>query len=83
MTTLTVLTLAALGILVMLGAALTFSWLCGMAAGRAVGWALGVDERKPVDDLLSPEHIAEMDALVAESQRLLRDSEKRAAFMRA
>ena len=83
MTTFIVLTVAAAGILVLLGATVTFSWLCSIAAGRAVGWALSVEERNPADDALSPEHVAEMDALVAESQRLLRESERRAAFSRA
>lgn len=85
MTTFTILTLAAVCILVMLCGALTFAWLGGMAAGRAVGWALAVDAptTAPANDLLSPKHIAEMDALVAESQRLLRESERRAAFSRA
>ena len=83
MTTIIVLTLAAAGILVLLGATVTFSWLCSMAAGRAVGWALGVEDRKPADAALSSERVAEMDALVAESQRLLRESERRAAFSRA
>ncbi|MDP3229369.1 MAG: hypothetical protein Q8N13_15510 [Acidovorax sp.] len=75
-----VLTLAALGILLMLGAAITFSWLCGLAAGRAVGWAMAADLPQQAGDPLAAGRIAEIDALVAESQQLLRESQRRAAF---
>ena len=77
--------LAALGILVVLGAALTVSWLGGMAAGRAVQWAMGARESTVLTEedqhLLSPEHAAEMDAIVTRSQRWLRESQERAERM--
>ena len=86
MTSFIIFAAAVLGILLVFGAALTFAWLCGMAAGRVVGWVLRVDESAPADpahDLLAPEHIEEIDALVASSQRMLRESQQRAALSRA
>ncbi|MDA8455269.1 hypothetical protein M4R22_10900 [Acidovorax sp. GBBC 3334] len=86
MTTLIVL-LAALGILVMLGAALTFSWLGGMAAGRAVQWAMdaGQPRPEPVDAqvayYLSPQFAEELAARRAKSERLARESLERAERM--
>lgn len=77
MTTFIILTLAALVILAVLGAAFMFTWFCAMAAGRTVGWALGVNTPPAADDtrkLLAPEHIAEIDALVASSQRMAREA---------
>ena len=78
MATFIIVLLAVLGILVMLGAALTFSWLGGMAAGRAIEWAMGADRPKsaPMDAqvayYLSPEFEKEMDDLRREAQRLAR-----------
>lgn len=47
MNTFIIMVVAALGILVLLGAAITFAYLCAMLAGGVLGWALGVkDERQ-------------------------------------
>lgn len=51
METVIIVTIAALLILVFVGGSITFSWLCGIFAGRAVEWALKVDEPKPAGDL--------------------------------
>jgi len=42
--TVIIVTIAALLILVFVGGSITFSWLCGIFAGRAVQWALKVEE---------------------------------------
>lgn len=86
MTSIIIFAVAVLGILLAFGAALTFAWLCGMAAGRVVGWVLRVEDptlATQADELLSPAHIAEIDTLVADSQRMLRESRQRAALTRA
>lgn len=51
METLIIVSIALLVIFVLLSGAITFSWLCGIFAGRAVEWALKVDEPKPAGDL--------------------------------
>lgn len=72
---------AALGLLVLLGVAILIPYLCAMATGRALAWVFQVESAqaaREVDELLSPEHIAEIDALVASSQRIARDAQRRA-----
>lgn len=86
MTTLIV-PLAALGILVMLGAALTLSWLGGTAAGRAARWAADAGQPKPepadaqVAYYLSPEFEQELAARRAKSERLAHEAQARAERM--
>lgn len=53
METFIIVSIAALLILVFVGGSITFSWMCGMFAGRAVEWALKVDEPNPADDPFS------------------------------
>lgn len=84
MTNIIILTLATLGILAMFGA-LAFVWLCATVTGRTVAWLVRTEEGAPAEtahDLLSPAHIAEIDALVENSQRMARQSQQRAALSR-
>ena len=88
MTTFIVIIVAGLGLLLLLGGVITFAYLCGMLAGGAVGWAFKV--KADIDDacetdpevrrLLSPEYQAEIDALVANSQQMARESAQREAL---
>jgi hypothetical protein len=83
MATVFVLVIAALGLLALLGAVILVPYLCALAAGRVVGWAFQAStdvSDTTVDELLSPERIAKMDALVASSQRMLLESQRRAAM---
>lgn len=71
---------AALGLFAMLGAVVLIPYLCAMATGRALAWVFQVESdqaAREVDELLSPEHLAEIDALVASSQRMARDDQRR------
>ncbi len=73
--------LAALGLFALLGAAILIPYLSVMATGRALAWVFQVESGQAacdVDELLSPEHLAEIDALVASSQRMARDAQRRA-----
>lgn len=71
--------LAVLCILAMLGAAFAVSWGSGMAAGRAVRWAMNAGQPKPesVDTqaayCLSPAFEQELAARRAEQDRLERE----------
>ncbi|MES2927003.1 MAG: hypothetical protein V4843_09305 [Pseudomonadota bacterium] len=72
---------AALGFLALLGGLVTFTYLCATTMGRVLGWVLQVESdqaAREVDELLSPEHLAEIDALVASSQRMASDAQRRA-----
>ena len=72
---------AALGVFALLGAAILIPYLCAMGTGRALAWVFHVEAdqaAREVDELLSPEHIAEIDALVVSSQRMARDAQRRA-----
>lgn len=72
---------AALGLLALLGCLVTFTYLCAMVTGRALAWVFQVQSdqaAREVDALLSPEHLAEMDALVASSKQMARDARRRA-----
>lgn len=72
---------ATLGLLALLGAAILIPYLCAMVTGRALAWVFQVESdqaAREVDELLSPEHLAEIDALVASSQRMARDAQRQA-----
>ena len=72
---------AALGLFALLSAVILIPYLCAMATARALAWVFHVEADQPaceVDELLSPEHIAEIDALVVSSQRMARDAQRRA-----
>lgn len=76
-----VVVMAILALLALLGAAILIPYLCAKATGRALAWVFHVEGDQPaceVDELLSPEHIAEIDALVDTSQRMARDAQRRA-----
>jgi len=73
--------LAALGLFALLGAAILIPYLCAMATGRALAWVFQVESdqvAREVDELLSPEHLAEIDALVASSKQMASDAQRRA-----
>lgn len=73
--------MAAVGLFALVGAAILIPYLCAMATGRALAWVFQVESdqvAREVDELLSPEHLAEIDALVASSQRMARDAQRRA-----
>ena len=73
--------IAILALLALLGAAILIPYLCAMATGRALALVFQVESDQvasEVDELLSPEHLAEIDALVASSQRMARDAQRRA-----
>ena len=73
--------IAILALLALLGAAILIPYLCAMATGRALALVFQVESDQvasEVDALLSPEHLAEIDALVASSQRMARDAQRRA-----
>ena len=73
--------LAALGLLALLGGLVTFAYLCAMGTGRALAWVFQIESgqaAREADELLSPEELAEIDALVAHSQRMARDAQRRA-----
>jgi len=73
--------LAALGLFALLGAVILIPYLCAMATGRALAWVFQVESdqaAREVDEHLSPEHLAEIDALLTTSQRMARDAERRA-----
>ncbi len=72
---------AALGLLALLGGLVTFTYLCAMTTGRMLGWVFQAESDQAaseVDELLSPEHLAELDALVASSKQLASDAQRRA-----
>lgn len=72
---------AALGFLALLGGLVTFTYLCAMATGRALALVFQVESdqvAREVDELLSPEHLAEIDALVASSKQMASDAQRRA-----
>lgn len=72
---------AAVGLFALLGAAILIPYLCAMATGRALAWVFQVESdqaAREADALLSPEHLAEMDALVASSKQMARDAQRRA-----
>ena len=72
---------AALGLLALLGGLVTFTYLCATTAGRVLGWVLQVESdqaAREMDELLSPEHHAEIDALVASSKQMASDAQRRA-----
>ncbi|OYD48393.1 hypothetical protein [Acidovorax kalamii] len=76
-----VLTGAALGLLALLCGLVMFTFLCAVVTGRALAWVFQVESDQAaseVDALLSPEHLAEMDALVASSKQMARDARRRA-----
>lgn len=65
----------------LLGAAVLVPYLCAMATGRALAWVLQVKSdhaAREADELPSPEDLAEIDALLARSQRMARDAQRRA-----
>lgn len=73
MTTFIIVLLAVLVIFVMLGAALTFSMLGGMVAGRAVEWAMGAERSNPASgDSLTPRELAEIDDLIRRTRKAAR-----------
>ena len=78
MTTFLIVLLAVLVILVMLGAALTFSWFCAQVAGRTVGWALDAAAPCECASTLTPQRIAELDALQERTRRTVARAERRA-----
>ncbi|MNV24816.1 hypothetical protein D3C71_1158920 [compost metagenome] len=70
-----------LGLFALLSAMVLIPYLYAMATGRALAWVFQVESdqaAREVDQLLSPEHLAEIDALVASSQRMARDAQRRA-----
>ncbi|WP_422844989.1 hypothetical protein [Acidovorax sp. M2(2025)] len=72
---------AALGLLALVGGLVAFTYLCAMATGRALALVFQVESGQAaceVDELLSPEHLAEIDTLVTTSQRMARDAQRRA-----
>lgn len=74
-------TLATLALFAMLSALVVIPYLCAIGTGRALAWVFKVEsdqQASEVDELLSPEHLAEIDALVASSQRMARDAQRRA-----
>lgn len=73
--------LAALGLLALLGGLVTFAYLSALVTGRALAWVFQVESdqaAREVDELLSPEHLAEIDALVASSKQMASDAQRRA-----
>lgn len=73
--------IAILALLALLGAAILIPYLCAMATGRALALVFQVESdqvAREVDELLSPEHLAELDALVANSKQLASDAQRRA-----
>ena len=73
--------LAALGLVALLGGMVTFAYLCAMVTGRALAWVFQIEPgqaAREADELLSPEELAEIDALLASSQRMARDARPRA-----
>ncbi|KQB58328.1 MULTISPECIES: hypothetical protein [Acidovorax] len=73
--------LVALGLFALLGAAILIPYLCAMATGRALALVFQVESdqvAREVDELLSPEHLAEIDALVASSKQMASDAQRRA-----
>lgn len=72
--------MAALGLFALLGAVILIPYLCAMTTGRALAWVFHVESDQAAreeDELLSPEDLAEIDALVASSQRMARDAQRR------
>ena len=72
---------AALGLLTLLGAVILIPYLFAMATGRALAWVFQVESdqaAREADELLSPEHLAEIDALVASSKQMASDAQRRA-----
>lgn len=73
--------LAALGLFALLGAVILIPYLCSMATGRALALVFQVESvqaTREVDELLFPEHLAEIDALLASSKQMARDAQRRA-----
>lgn len=72
---------AAVGLFALVGAAILIPYLCAMATGRALALVFQVESdqaAREVDELLTPEHLAEIDALVASSKQMARDAQRRA-----
>ncbi|MGX5663649.1 hypothetical protein [Diaphorobacter nitroreducens] len=72
---------ATFGLFALFSAAILIPYLCAMATGRALTWVFQVESDQAAseaNELLSPEHLAEIDALVVSSQRMARDAQRRA-----
>lgn len=70
---------AALGLLALLSTAILIPYLCAQATGRALTWVFQLEpdqEARDADELLSPEHLAEIDSLLASSQRMALDAQR-------
>jgi len=73
--------IAILALLALLGAAILIPYLCAMVTGRALAWVFQVESgqsAREADELLSPEDLAEIDALLASSKQMARDAQRRA-----
>ena len=81
MESLLIVALASVGLLALLGAALVFSHLCGLASSSLVNGlpqssqAGQPNAPHPGDQYMTALHRQQMDALVADSQRMLRQSQ--------
>ncbi len=85
METIIIVSLASLGLLVLLGCVLMFSHLCGLAGHTLVSTLLkthAADAPPPSHSAQPPASLsqADIDALLAESQKMLQQSEARAAL---
>ncbi|MCE1192054.1 MAG: hypothetical protein LWW96_07865 [Acidovorax sp.] len=72
---------AAFGLLALLGAVILIPYLSALVTGRALAWVFQVESdqaAREVDELLSPEHLAEIDALVASSKQMASDAQRQA-----
>lgn len=74
-------TLATLALFAMLSALVVIPYLCAIGTGRALAWVFQIESgpaAREADELLSPEHFAEIDAVLASSQRMACDAQRRA-----